>query len=56
MTALTGNAKYGITTLSVGDRSLFLSDFKKETGRYTNLSADKIKEGKWYTENGGEPR
>lgn len=56
MTALTGDAKYGIMTLSVGDGSLFLSDFRKETDRYANLSADKIKRGKWYTENGGEPR
>lgn len=56
MTALTGDAKYGIMTLSVGDESLFLSDFRKETDRYANLSADKIKRGKWYTENGGEPR
>lgn len=56
MTGLTSDFKYGIMTLSVGDGSLFLSDFRKETDRYANLSADKIKKGKWYTEKGGEPR
>lgn len=56
VTGLTSDFKYGIMTLSVGDGSLFLSDFRKETDRYANLSADKIKRGKWYTEKGGEPR
>lgn len=49
MTGLTGDKKYGIMTLRVGNGSLFLSDFRKETDRCANSSADKIKRGKWYT-------